>query len=94
MKTPDAVRRGIHKPQRVTLKTIAEHLSLTPGTVSAALNNSAAARSIPERTKKRILTAAKDHDMVNGIVFRKSTGLTHAISRRLADARPLAGVFI
>ena len=45
---------------KVTLKTIADHLGLTPGTVSAALNNSAAARSIPERTKKRILTAAKD----------------------------------
>jgi DNA-binding LacI/PurR family transcriptional regulator len=45
---------------RVTLKTIANHLGLTPGTVSAALNDSAAARSIPERTKKRILAAAKD----------------------------------
>jgi DNA-binding LacI/PurR family transcriptional regulator len=45
---------------RVTLKTVAAHLGLTPGTVSAALNNSPAARSIPERTKKRILEAAKD----------------------------------
>src|SRR6476661_7062853 len=45
---------------KVTLKTIADYLGLTPGTVSAALNNSAAARSIPERTKKRILTAARD----------------------------------
>ena len=45
---------------KVTLRTIAEYLGLTPGTVSAALNNSAAARSIPERTKKRILAAAKD----------------------------------
>ena len=45
---------------RVTLKTVAEHLGLTPGTISAALNNSAAASSIPERTKKRILAAAKD----------------------------------
>jgi LacI family transcriptional regulator len=45
---------------KVTLKTVAQHLGLTPGTVSAALNNSAAARSIPERTKKRILAAAKD----------------------------------
>lgn len=45
---------------KVTLKTIAHQLGLTPGTVSAALNNSAAARSIPERTKKRILAAAKD----------------------------------
>jgi DNA-binding LacI/PurR family transcriptional regulator len=45
---------------KVTLKTIAEYLGLTPGTVSAALNNSDAARSIPERTKKRIRAAAKE----------------------------------
>ncbi|HEX4379836.1 MAG TPA: LacI family DNA-binding transcriptional regulator [Candidatus Acidoferrum sp.] len=45
---------------RVTLKTVADHLGLTPGTISAALNNSAAARSIPEHTKKRILEAAKN----------------------------------
>jgi LacI family transcriptional regulator len=47
-------------PQKVTLKTIADHLGLTPGTVSAALNNSAAARSIPEHTKERILQAARE----------------------------------
>src|ERR1700720_2098462 len=46
--------------RKVTLKTIANHLSLTPGTVSAALNDSPAARSIPEHTKKRILDAAKE----------------------------------
>ena len=46
--------------QRVTLKTIADHLGLTAGTVSAALNNSAAAQSIPEHTKKRILDAARE----------------------------------
>ena len=46
--------------RKVTLKTIASHLSLTTGTVSAALNNSPAARSIPERTKQRILAAAKE----------------------------------
>lgn len=47
-----------HEP-KVTLKTIAEHLGLTPGTVSAALNNSPAARSIPEHTKNRIIEAAQ-----------------------------------
>src|SRR5258705_11884383 len=47
-------------PQKVTLKTIADHLGLTPGTVSAALNNSAAARSIPKHTKQRIRIAAKE----------------------------------
>jgi DNA-binding LacI/PurR family transcriptional regulator len=45
---------------KVTLKTMAKFLGLTPGTVSAALNNSSAAHSIPERTKKRILAAAKE----------------------------------
>lgn len=51
---------GSRKPVRVTLKTIADYLGLTPGTVSAALNNSSAARSIPEHTKKRILVAARE----------------------------------
>jgi DNA-binding LacI/PurR family transcriptional regulator len=51
---------GSQREAKVTLKTIAQHLGLTPGTVSAALNNSAAARSIPEHTKKRIIAAAKD----------------------------------
>jgi DNA-binding LacI/PurR family transcriptional regulator len=60
MKTPNKAGPGSRKPERVTLKTIAEHLSLTPGTVSAALNNSSAARSIPEHTKQRILAAARE----------------------------------
>ncbi len=60
MKTASKAKPGIRKPERVTLKTIAEHLHLTPGTVSAALNNSAAARSIPDHTKQRILTAARE----------------------------------
>lgn len=51
---------GRKSSQRVTLKMIAERLGLTPGTVSAALNNSAAARSIPEHTKQRILEAARE----------------------------------
>jgi LacI family transcriptional regulator len=45
---------------KVTLRTIADHLGLTPGTVSAALNDSAAARTIPEHTRQRILEAARD----------------------------------
>ena len=45
---------------RVTLKAVAKHLGLTPGTVSAVLNNSAASRSIPEKTRQRILAAAKE----------------------------------
>lgn len=48
------------REQRVTLKTLAEHLHLTAGTISAALNDSAAARAIPEHTKQRILQAARE----------------------------------
>jgi DNA-binding LacI/PurR family transcriptional regulator len=57
MKAAKSPRAKTHGP--VTLKAVAEHLGLTPGTVSAVLNNSAAARSIPEHTRKRILEAAR-----------------------------------
>jgi len=48
------------KKSRVTLKSVADHLGLTPGTVSAVWNNSAASRSIPEHTRKRILEAIRN----------------------------------
>lgn len=46
----------------VTLKSVAQHLGLTPGTVSAVLNNTKAARTIPENTRKRIIEAARQLD--------------------------------
>src|SRR5438067_8024717 len=52
-------KSGLRNEDKVTLKTIAERLGLTPGTVSAALNNSPAARSIPQHTKNRIIEAAQ-----------------------------------
>jgi DNA-binding LacI/PurR family transcriptional regulator len=54
--------RAPHKKesQVTTLKAVADHLGLTPGTVSAVLNNSVASKSIPERTRKRILHAARE----------------------------------
>ncbi len=59
MTQPPRKKQSLRSEPRVTLKTIAEHLGLTPGTVSAALNNSPAARSIPEHTKNRIIKAAQ-----------------------------------
>src|SRR5216684_2905969 len=59
MTSPPRKKSGLRIENKVTLKTIAEHLGLTPGTVSAALNDSPAARSIPARTKNRIIEAAK-----------------------------------
>ena len=60
MTAPPKRKTGSRSSGKVTLKTIAEHLGLTPGTVSAALNNSPAARSIPEQTKNRIIAAAAE----------------------------------
>lgn len=50
------------KSTAVTLKAVAQHLGLTPGTVSAVLNDSPSARSIPQTTKSRIHAAAKELD--------------------------------
>jgi DNA-binding LacI/PurR family transcriptional regulator len=43
----------------VTLKAVAQYVGLTPGTVSAVLNDAPSARSIPQETKDRIQAAAK-----------------------------------
>jgi LacI family transcriptional regulator len=45
---------------KVTLQTLARHLDLAAGTISAALNDSPAARAIPEHTKQRIVEAARE----------------------------------
>jgi DNA-binding LacI/PurR family transcriptional regulator len=52
-------RTDRHEP-KVTLQTLATHLKLAVGTISAALNDSPAARAIPEHTKQRILNAARE----------------------------------
>lgn len=43
-----------------TLRAVAEHVELTASTVSHVLNDSPAARSVPEQTKKRIFAAARE----------------------------------
>ena len=53
-------KKSGQKSAVVTLKTVAQHLGLTPGTVSAVLNNAPSARSIPQDTKDRIHAAAKE----------------------------------
>ena len=45
---------------RVTLKTVADHLGLTAGTISAVLNNTRAAERIPQPTRERIFAAARE----------------------------------
>jgi DNA-binding LacI/PurR family transcriptional regulator len=48
------------KSTRATLRTIADHLGLTPGTISAVLNDTPGALRIPQATKDRIAAAARD----------------------------------
>src|SRR5512138_943700 len=43
----------------VSLKFLAEHLGLSPTTVSLVLNNSPRAKSIPQGTKDRVIEAAR-----------------------------------
>jgi DNA-binding LacI/PurR family transcriptional regulator len=50
----------VRNESKVTLQTLSKHLGLAAGTISAALNDSAAARAIPEHTKRRILDAARE----------------------------------
>ena len=46
--------------RRVTLKTVADYLGLTPGTISSVLNNTVASARIPQPTKDRIFAAARE----------------------------------
>lgn len=52
--------RGPKKSGNITLRAVADHVGLTPGTVSAVLNNAPSSRSIPQRTKNRIFAAARE----------------------------------
>lgn len=46
----------------VTLKAVAAHVGLSAGTVSAVLNDAPSAKHIPQRTRDRIVAAARELD--------------------------------
>ena len=52
--------RGQASAPSVSLKFLAEHLRLSPATVSLVINRSPAAKSIPHRTQERIRKAARE----------------------------------
>jgi DNA-binding LacI/PurR family transcriptional regulator len=52
--------QGSADNKRVTLRTIAERLQLTPATISVVLNGRPAATAIPQHTKERIRQAAEE----------------------------------
>ncbi len=83
-------RSSRKKPAVVTLKTVAQHLGLTPGTVSAVLNNAPSSRSIPPATKNRIHAAAKELNYRPNFFARtlrnKRTYTVGVIAEEIGDA--------
>jgi len=56
-----SLKKNGSKPDSiVTLKQVAQQVQLSPGTVSAVLNDSPSAKHIPETTRNRIITAARE----------------------------------
>jgi DNA-binding LacI/PurR family transcriptional regulator len=53
---------SVDKEKVVTLKNVAAHVGLSPGTVSAVLNDAPSARHIPKATRERIVAAARKLD--------------------------------
>src|SRR3981189_2570672 len=90
MTLPPRKKSGPRNENKVTLQTIAQHLGLTTGTGSAALNNSPAARSIPEHTKNRIIEAAQALNYRPSVFARtlrlKRTYTIGVIAEEIGDA--------
>lgn len=60
--------------KRVTLKAVAEHLGLSPATVSVVLNRSPVADAIPRETQERVFAAAKELDYRPNYLARSLRG--------------------
>jgi len=87
-----AKRKG-YRPsatEKITLQQLAEHVQLTKGTVSAILNESAVAKTIPQRTKDRVLAAARDLNYRPNFFARnlraKRTFAVGVITEEIGDA--------
>jgi LacI family transcriptional regulator len=52
--------RADGRPKRVTLKVLADHLGLSPATISLVMNHASVADSIPRATQERIFAAARE----------------------------------
>lgn len=83
------------KPTRVTLKMVADHLGLTAGTISAVLNDTPAARRIPQSTKERVLAAARElHYQPNPLARALRTGQTFRPAFSSTDAASTRGALV
>jgi len=80
---------SMDKP-RITLRTVADKVGLAPCSISAVLNNSAAAQSIPQRTKDRVLRAARQLNYRPNLAARSlRTRRTSTVALLASDHLPL-----
>lgn len=84
---------------RVTLRTVADKVGLAPCSISAVLNNSPAAQSIPQRTKDRVFRAARQLNYCPNLAARSlRTSRTNTVALIASDlgsalvARIVSGV--
>jgi DNA-binding LacI/PurR family transcriptional regulator len=87
------------KKSAANLKTVADRVGLAPCSVSAILNNTPAARAIPQRTKERVFRAAAELNYRPNLWARslrtKRTRMIAAVASdfgRVPVAQVLAGV--
>jgi DNA-binding LacI/PurR family transcriptional regulator len=81
------------KSARVTLKTVADHVGLTPGTISAVLNDTAGAIRIPRATKARIVAAARELNyQPNPLARALRSG--QALARSEFDSTSMSGALV
>lgn len=82
--TQEADAGGPAKP--VNLRTLADHLGLSPATLSLVLNDSPGAKAIPQETKERIFEAARRFNYrPNPIARSLRSQRTHTIGVLLPD---------
>ena len=82
------------KNVRVTLKTVAEALGLTPGTISAVLNGTQASLRIPQLTKDRIFTAVRELNYQPNLLAR-ALRIGHSLaSQTAADSSFTRGALV
>ena len=49
--------KPVEKPKTVTLKSVAQQVGLSPGTISLVLNRAPQSHAIPQHTQERIFAA-------------------------------------
>src|SRR5205814_9394576 len=87
--------RVVSKYSRVTIKTVADHVGLTAGTISAVLNNTRAADRIPQGTRDRIFAAARELNyQPNPLARALRAGGTFAVQESAREIRSPRGAVV